>query len=117
MQRGFAETQGVGAGPVLPPVRPCPTCTAGCRLVSLASRWGRWWKMLGSCRTFLLEVTFHSFSLVSSATHTGVEGQRSEVSRRSQEEQSFNIAVFYIGRCRLANREPCFQEAKRKTER
>lgn len=49
-----------------PPVRPWLMCTAGWRLVSLASRWGRWWKMLGSWRTFLLLVTFHSFSLVSS---------------------------------------------------
>ncbi len=51
-------------------IRPCPTCTAGSRLSSLLSRWGRWWKMEGSCRTFLLLLTFHNFSLVSSENRT-----------------------------------------------
>lgn len=49
----------------LPPVRPCPTCTAGCRLFSFDSKCGKWWKMVGRCSTFLL-VIFHSFNLVSS---------------------------------------------------
>lgn len=69
-----------------PPVRPWPTCTAGCRLLSLARRWGRWWKMLGSCSTFLLLDTFHSFSLVSSGARE-VRGHRSEDIRKKNNQK------------------------------
>lgn len=88
----------------LPPVRPWPRCTVGCRPSSLFSRWGRWWKMEGSCSRFLLLLTFHSFSRVSSTNTWKSRGdqQKTECLRRSPMSPCWQWSVWIRSELRLS---------------